>query len=136
MTIEEKIKEAIADNSKWKDVLKELMGTEILVIAQPGAVNGTDDGNGKKQMSLLTFNDPKAGQIIPFFTSPQRVSVLVSKEHSKFNCIKLKTINLFNAIKGKSAVMNPNSDCGKIFNPFEMNILVMENKDLLSHPLS
>lgn len=134
-TIEDKLKEAIADKTKWKEVLKELMATDILVITQPGAPNnGVVEQDGRKQMNLLTFNDPRVGTVVPFFTSPQKVSVLVTQEHKTFNCVKLKAINFFNAIKGKGAILNPNSDCGKVFTPFEMNILVMENKELLSRP--
>ena len=128
--IEDKIKEAIADKSKWKTVINELLTTDVLVVAQPGPANMLD-ANGQRQLNILTFNDPKLGTVVPFFTSPQRVSVLVTKEHLQFNCIKIKTINFFNAIKGKQAIMNPNSDCGKVFTPFEMNVLVMENKHLI-----
>ena len=45
------------------------------------------------------------------------------------NCMKVNTVRLFEAIKGRTAVLNPGSPCGRVFTPFEMNLLVMENKD-------
>ena len=45
--------------------------------------------------------------------------------------MKLNTTRLFSAIKGRTAVLNPGSPCSRIFTPFEMNLLVMENKDKL-----
>ena len=45
--------------------------------------------------------------------------------------MKLNTVKLFQSVKGKSAVLNPNSPAAKMFTPFEMNVLVMENLDKL-----
>ncbi len=124
--LEDRIIEANADQTKWKDVLADLMVADIFVVAN---VNPEPDANGNKQLNILAMSDANGNQAIPFFTSPARMSYLVNPERKSINCMKMKTIKLFQAIKGKSAVLNPNSNCTKVFNPFEMNLLVMENKD-------
>ncbi len=124
--LEERLVEANADQAKWKDVLPDLMVADIFVVA---SVKPELDANGNKQLNILSMTDSKGNQAIPFFTSPARMSYLVSPEKKSINCMKMKTVRFFQAIKGKAAVLNPNSNCGKVFNPFEMNVLVMENKD-------
>ena len=124
--LEERIIEATADQAKWKDVLPDLMVADVFVVAN---VKPELDANGNKQLDILAMTDSKGNQAIPFFTSPARMSYLVNPQRKSINCMKMKTIKLFQAIKGKAAVLNPNSNCSKVFNPFEMNVLVMENKD-------
>ncbi len=130
--LETKITAAIGDNNKWKEVLPELMLSEVFVVAQ--AAEQTD-ANGNKMLNILSMKNKDGQMAIPFFTSPQRMSVLATKERKTFSCMKMRTINLFQAVKGKTALLNPGSpDCARMFTPFEMNLLVMENLDKLPKP--
>lgn len=126
--LEERIMEAGKDKTLWKKVLPDLMLTDVFVVAD---VSDRVDANGNKQLNILMMTDNEGHQVIPFFTSPNRMSVLVTPERKTFNVMKINTVKLFSAIKGKTAVLNPRSPGAKLFTPFEMNILVMENKDKL-----
>ncbi len=127
--LEERIKAAVKDQSKWKEVLAELMEAEVFVVAQPAKEVGP---NGERRLNLLTMTSKEGQVAIPFFTSPEKMSVLASPQRQKINCMKMHTIKLFEAIKGKGALLNPGSpDCAKLFNPFEVNVLYMENRDKL-----
>lgn len=130
--LEAKITAAIGDNNKWKEVLPELMLAEVFVVAQ--AAEQTD-ANGNKMLNILSMRNKDGQMAIPFFTSPQKMSVLATKERKTFSCMKMRTIKLFQAVKGKIALLNPGSpDCARMFTPFEMNLLVMENLDKLPKP--
>ena len=130
--LEAKITAAIGDNNKWKEVLPELMLAEVFVVAQ---ASEQTDANGRKMLNILSMKNKDGQMAIPFFTSPQKMSVLASKERKTFSCMKMRTINLFQAVKGKTALLNPGSpDCARMFTPFEMNLLVMENLDKLPKP--
>ena len=129
--LEERITEAIQDKTKtkWKAVLKDLMAADVFAVASMG--NQTD-ANGNRLMNVMMMTNKEGQQVIPFFTSPARMAVLVNAERKTLNCMKINTTRLFNAIKGKTAILNPGSNCGRVFTPFEMNLLVMENKDQLA----
>ncbi len=126
--LEEKIIKANTEDDKtaWKDILPELMKAEVFVVAN---VKPEPDENGNKQLNILSMTDKNGNQAIPFFTSPNRMAPLVNPERKSINCMKMTTLRLFQSIKGKAAVMNLNSNCSRVFNPFEMNVLVAENKD-------
>ncbi len=125
--LEEKIIAANEDKSKWKELLPELMGSDIFVIAQMAE---QPDGSGNKMLNILTMSNKDGQQCIPFFTSPNRMAVLAGPDRRSFNCMKMKTIRLFTAVKGKPCALNPGGgNCSKFFTPFEMNLLVMENMD-------
>lgn len=125
--LEERITAAVADQSKWKDVLPDLMAADVFVVAQ---ISDRVDDKGNKLLNLLTMTNKEGQQAVPFFTSPQKMSVLATAERKQINCMKMNTVKLFQAIKGKIALLNPGSpDCAKMFTPFEMNLLVMENLD-------
>lgn len=127
--LEERITDAIQDNTKWKSLLPDLMNAEIFVVAQ---VSDRVDANGNKLLNILSMNNKEGQQVIPFFTSPNRMAVLATPDRKTFNCMKMKTVKLFQAIKGKGAILNPgHANCCRMFSPFEMNVLVMENKDLV-----
>ena len=126
--LEEKITAAVGDQSKWKDVLPELMGAEVFVVAQLSQ----EDEKGNRLLNLLTMTNKDGQTAVPFFTSPQRMSVLATPQRKQINCMKMNTVKLFQAIKGKIALLNPGSpDCARMFSPFETNLLVMENLDKL-----
>lgn len=126
--LEQRIIEANQDKTKalWSKVLPDLMKADIFTIAQ---ISDKLDANGHKMMNILMMTDQQGHRVIPFFTSPQRMQVLVTPERKTFNVMKLNTVRFFQAIKGKTAVLNPGSPLGRLFSPFEMNILVMENLD-------
>ena len=128
--LEERITEANEDKTKtkWKKVLPDLMAADVFAVA---ALGDKTDANGNRLLNVMMMTSKDAQQAIPFFTSPNRMSVLATPEHKTFNCMKINTTRLFNAIKGKTAVLNPGSPCSRVFTPFEMNLLVMENKDQL-----
>ncbi|MBQ8170866.1 MAG: SseB family protein [Oscillospiraceae bacterium] len=124
--LEDRIIAAVEDNSKWKSVLPDLMNAEVFVVAQ---VSDKTDANGKKLLNILSMKNKEGQMCIPFFTSPNKMAVLATPERKSFNCMKMKTIRLFEAVKGKAAMLNPGShNCTKLFTPFEMNLLVMENR--------
>lgn len=126
--LEERITEANKDKTKWKTVLPDLMAADVFTVA---AVGDKTDANGNRLLNVMMMQNKDGQQMIPFFTSPARMSVLANEQHKTFNCMKINTTRLFNAIKGRTAVLNPGSTCGRLFTPFEMNLLVMENKDQL-----
>lgn len=128
--LEERITEANEDKTKtkWKKVLPDLMAADVFAVA---ALGDKTDANGNRLLNVMMMTSKDGQQAIPFFTSPNRMSVLATPDHKTFNCMKINTTRLFNAIKGKTAVLNPGSTCGRVFTPFEMNLLVMENKDQL-----
>lgn len=132
--LEDRITEANQDKTKtkWKSVLPDLMAADVFAVA---AMGNQTDANGRRLLNVMMMTNKEGQQIIPFFTSPNRMSVLATPEHKTFNCMKVNTTRLFDAIKGKPAVLNPGSPCSRVFTPFEMNLLVMENKDkLVSKP--
>lgn len=132
--LEDRITEANQDKTKtkWKTVLPDLMAADVFAVA---AMGNQTDANGRRLLNVMMMTNKEGQQIIPFFTSPNRMSVLATPEHKTFNCMKVNTTRLFDAIKGKPAVLNPGSPCSRVFTPFEMNLLVMENKDkLVSKP--
>lgn len=126
--LEERITEANQDksNTKWKSVLPDLMTADVFAVA---ALGDKTDANGNRLLNVMMITNKEGQHVIPFFTSPNRMSVLATPEHKTFNCMKINTVRLFEAIKGRTAVLNPGSPCGRVFTPFEMNLLVMENKD-------
>lgn len=131
--LEERIIEANKDETKtkWKKVLPDLMAADIFAVA---ALGDKTDANGNRLLNIMMMSNKEGQNIIPFFTSPARMSVLARGEQKTFNCMKMNTTRLFNAIKGKTAVLNPGSPCSRVFTPFEMNLLVMENKEKLEAP--
>ena len=131
--LEQKILEANQDKTKalWSKVLPELMKAEIFTIAQ---ISDKTDQNGNKMLNVLMMTDKQGNKVIPFFTSPQRMQVMVTPDRKTFNVMKMNTVRFFQSIKGKPAVLNPGSPMGRLFNPFEMNILVMENLDKIPAP--
>jgi len=124
--LEERIIEANKDKTKWKKVLPDLMAADIFVVAQ---ISDRTDANGNRLMNMLMMTDSTGHQFIPFFTSPAKMAVLASPEHKTFNVMKLNTLRFFQSIRGKTAVLNPKSTASRIFTPFDMNVLVMENID-------
>lgn len=131
--LEERIIEANKDETKtkWKKVLPDLMAADVFAVA---ALGDKTDANGNRLLNIMMMSNKEGQNIIPFFTSPARMSVLARGEQKTFNCMKMNTTRLFNAIKGKTAVLNPGSPCSRVFTPFEMNLLVMENKEKLEAP--
>ena len=129
--LEERITEANEDKTKtkWKSVLPDLMAADVFAVA---ALGDQTDANGNRLLNVMMMTNKNGQQVIPFFTSPNRMSVLATPDRKTFNCRKINTTRLFNAIKGKTAVLNPGSPCSRLFTPFEMNLLVMENKDQLA----
>ena len=129
--LEERITEANEDKTKtkWKSVLPDLMAADVFAVA---ALGDQTDANGNRLLNVMMMTNKNGQQVIPFFTSPNRMSALATPDRKSFNCMKINTTRLFNAIKGKTAVLNPGSPCSRLFTPFEMNLLVMENKDQLA----
>ncbi len=123
--LEERIVEANKDKTKWKNVLPDLMAADVFVVAR--LVDAGDAAPGKKRLDIMMIMDKNGHSVVPFFTSPAKMSVLVTPEKKTFDCMKLNTVKLFQAIKGKTAVLNPNSTAAKLFTPFDMNVLVMEH---------
>lgn len=126
--LEERILEANHDDTKvkWSKLLPDLMGAEVFIAGQ---YSGQPmDDSGKKEISIVMIQ--KDGHsIVPFFTSPERLGVLVDPQNSQFDVLKLNTVRLFESITGKHTLLNPNSPYSRLFTPFEMRILAAENAD-------
>lgn len=127
LDLEERILAANKDSTKvkWNKLLPDLMVAEVLMIGQFG--DKTDE-NGNKQLNILMMQ--KDGHvIIPFFTNPARIKVMANPNNTEFDVMKVNTVRFFQSIKGKPCVLNPLSDCARIFTPFEMKVLAAENEN-------
>lgn len=125
--LEERILEANKDTTKvkWNKLLPDLMGADILMVGQ---FNDQTDENGNRQLNILMMQ--KDGHvIIPFFTSPERIGAMANPTNTQFDVMKINAVRFFQSIQGKPCVLNPLSDCGRVFTPFEMKILAAENLD-------
>ena len=126
--LEQRILEANKDTTKtlWNKVLPDLMKADIFTVAE---MSDRVDANGNKMLNIMMMTDKAGHKVIPLFTSPQRMQVLATPERKTFNVMKLNTVRFFESVKGKTTVLNPGSPLARLFNPFEMNLLAMENKD-------
>lgn len=123
--LEERILAANQDNTKvkWNKLLPDLMTAEVLIVGQFAEGVQTD-----KTLNILMMQ--KDGHtVIPFFTSPERMSVLVKPNNNSFEVMKVNTVRFFQSIKGKPCVLDPMSPYARVFNPFEMKVLAAENLD-------
>ena len=102
------------------------MVAEVLMVGQFG--DETDE-NGNRRLNILMMQ--KDGHvIIPFFTNPARIKVMANPNgNTEFDVMKVNTVRFFQSVKGKPCVLNPLSDCARIFTPFEMKVLAAENID-------
>ena len=123
--LEERILAANEDQTKvkWNKLLPDLMVAEVLIVGQFADGIQTD-----KTLNILMLQ--KDGHaIVPFFTSPERMSVLVKPDNNSFEVMKVNTVRFFQSIKGKPCVLDPMSPYARVFNPFEMKVLAAENED-------
>lgn len=123
--LEERIIEANKDTTKvkWNKLLPDLMGADVLMVGQ---FSNQVDEFGNKQLNIMMMQ--KDGHIIvPFFTSPERIGVMANPSQTQFDVMKIHIVRFFQSMAGKPVVMNPLSDCGRVFSPFEMKILTAEN---------
>ena len=125
--LEGRILEANNDESKvkWSKLLPDLMGAEVFMV---GLFTDQKNEQGENLLNVLMIQ--KGGHmIVPFFTSPDRMSVLKDANNSSFDVIKVNTVRFFQSIMGKPCVLNPLSPYARAFTPFEMKILAAENID-------
>lgn len=123
--LEKRIIEANKDTTKvkWNKLLPDLMEADILMVGQ---FTDNVDAYGNKQLNILMMQ--KDGHIIvPFFTNPSRIGAFANPESSQFDVMRVNIARFFQSIAGKPCIMNPMSDCGRVFTPFEMKILAAEN---------
>lgn len=123
--LEERILEANKDTTKvkWNKLLPDLMGADILMVGQ---FNDQTDEFGNRQLNILMMQ--KDGHIVvPFFTSPERIGVMANPANTQFDVMKINAARFFQSMQGKPCILNPMSDCGRVFSPFEMKILAAEN---------
>lgn len=126
--LEAKILEANQDDTlvKWSKLMPELMGAEVFMAGQFGE-EATNE-KGEKLMSILMLQ--KNGHaIVPFFTSPERMAMLVGPNNNQFDVMKVSIVRFFQSVKDKPVVLNPMSPYTRAFSPFDMKILVAENLD-------
>ncbi len=125
--LEERILAANEDQTKvkWNKLLPDLMLADVLIVGQFAEGIQTD-----KTLNILMIQ--KDGHaIVPFFTSPDRMSVLVKPNNNTFEVMKVNTVRFFQSIKGRPCVLDPMSPYARVFNPFEMRVLAAENEDKL-----
>lgn len=126
--LEEKILAANNDDTlvKWNRLLPELMGAEVFMAGQFGEEVTTPDG--QKAMNILMMQ--KNGHtVVPFFTSPERMRVLLGPNNDSFDVMKIHIVRFFQSIKDKPVVLNPMSPYGHVFSTFDTKILAAENED-------
>ena len=126
--LEERILAANEDQTKvkWNKLLPDLMTAEVLIVGQFNEGIQTE-----KTLNILMLQ--KDGHtVVPFFTSPERMSVLVKPDNNAFEVMKVNTVRFFQSIKGKPCVLDPMSPYARVFNPFEMKVLAAENEDKFS----
>ena len=123
--LEEKILEANHDETKvkWSKLLPELLDEEIFMAGQ--IAEGQTDAAGNPQMNIVLMQQ-NGHSLVPFFTSPERLSVIAGPNRSQFDVIKIKVYNFFLTSAGRPAILNPMSAYSRIFTPFEMKILTAE----------
>lgn len=123
--LEERILAANEDATKvkWNKLLPDLMTAEVLIVGQ-----FAEGVQSEKTLNILMMQ--KDGHtIVPFFTSPERMGVLVKPDNNSFEVMKVNTVRFFQSIKGKPCVLDPLSPYARVFNPFEMKVLAAENED-------
>ena len=126
--LEERILEANHDDTKvkWNKLLPDIMGADVFIAGQyTGQVS---EDSGKKELNIIMLQK-NGHSVIPFFTSPERLTALISPNDDRFDVMKLNTVRLFESLRGKHTILNPNSPYGRNFTPFEMRILAAENID-------
>lgn len=125
--LDERITEANEDKTliKWSKLLPDLMTADILVVGQ---FSGNINANGDKALGLLLLQkDGK--EIVPFFTSPDRINTIVSLEKNNCDVMRINAARFFKSIRGRTAVLNPFSPCTRVFSPFEIKVLGAEYID-------
>ena len=82
--LEERITEANEDKTKtkWKSVLPDLMAADVFAVA---ALGDQTDANGNRLLNVMMMTNKNGQQVIPFFTSPNRMSVLATPDRKTFN---------------------------------------------------
>ena len=126
--LEERILEANKDETKvmWNKLLPDLMGADVFITGQYSGMVVAESGRKEMNIVLLQKN---GHSIVPFFTSPERLTVLIPPNDDRFDVMKINVVRLFEAVVGKHAVLNPNSPYSHMFSPFDMRILAAENAD-------
>lgn len=124
--LEAKILEANNDDTlvKWNRLLPELMSAEVFMAGQFS--EEMTDANGQKLMNILMLRK-NGHNVIPFFTSPERLKVLLNSANTSLEVMKIKVIDFFKNAKGSAVVLNPASSYTRAFSPFDMKVLVAEN---------
>lgn len=126
--LEERILEANHDDTKvkWSKLLPELLDEEVFIAGQINEGQTDELGNPNINIMMVQNNNHS---YIPFFTSPERLSVLVNPNNSQFDVVKIKVYNFFLTVRGRAAVLNPMSTYSRIFTPFEIKILTAEYEE-------
>lgn len=125
--LEERILAANEDQTKvkWNKLLPDLMVAEVLIVGQ---FTDQKDELGGNQLNILMMQ--KDGHVVvPFFTSPERIGVLVKPDNHSFDVMKVNTVRFFQSVAGKPSVLDPMSPYAHVFSPFDMKILAAENLD-------
>lgn len=125
--LEAKILEANNDESlvKWHNLLPELMKAEVFMAGQFGEEMVAP--NGQKMMNILMIQK-NGHNIVPFFTSPERLKTLLTSTNHAIDVMKINIIDFFKNVKESPVVLNPASSYTRTFTPFDMKILVAENE--------
>lgn len=125
--LEERILAANEDQTKvkWNKLLPDLMAAEVLIVGQFAEQT---NAQGENQLNILMMQ--KDGHVVvPFFTSPERIGVLVKPNNTSFDVMKVNTVRFFQSIAGKPSVLDPMSPYAHVFSPFDMKVLAAENID-------
>jgi hypothetical protein len=102
------------------EFLKSMLSEKLVVLTKDGDISEDHQISEKDtKFAIFAFQDGR----IPFFTSAKRIfDNNIIKHQVKF--LEVEGKNLFAILKGKTLVLNPNSDHTKEFSPEEIERLV------------
>lgn len=125
--LEEKILKANEDKTlvKWNKLLPELMMSDIILAGL--FQNGQTDGKA----NLLVLQH-EGRNLVPFFTSPDRMKVLPEEQVKNLNMIKMRAGDFFHSIRGMGTVLNPSTDYARLFSGFDTKVLALEFEQSIS----
>lgn len=125
--LEGRILEANNDETlvKWNRLLPELMGADVFMAGQ---YTDQVNANGDKILNILMMQKDNR-VIVPFFTSPERMKLIMSQQSAKLDVLKINAVRFFQTVPDKMCILNPMSPYSRTFTPFEMRVLAAENED-------
>ena len=117
------ILETAIQNPQYRPMLYEkLMSSDIFVVTDYNTiVDNTNTKGKKKNIFIKTLRKENGMEIIPFFTTVEKLTLFTGKETPYIN---MRSFEFFDIIKGNCAVINPGSEVTKEFTFEEIKALI------------